>query len=299
MRIRRRALVLVALLSLIFGVGLVPADADAPQAEGDLPPVAANVPPVAVNVPSVATDVLPGGGGARHVTALGRLEPRGGVIRVSGPARPAVVIAELLVQEGDRVEEGQRLAVLDSYALHRAEVTRLRAELESAKRELARAERLNNNGVASSANLDEARTAATVARANLEAARAELDRSVVTAPIGGEVLEIHAHTGERVGPDGILELGRTGEMYAVAEIYETDIRFVRLDQHAQVRSPALAEPISGTVERIGRKVGKQDVLSADPAAKTDARVVEVQIRLDDAAQASGLTNLQVEVELEL
>jgi len=69
-------------------------------------------------------------------------------------------------------------------------------------------------------------------------------------------------------------------------------------QKDEVRA-ALAEPLTGAVERIGRKIGKMDVLSADPAAKTDARVVEVHIRLDDGAAASGLTNLQVEVELEL
>lgn len=248
---------------------------------------------------SIACAGLAGADGERQVTALGRLEPKGGVIRLAGPARPAVVITEMLVEEGDVVKKGQRIAVLDTFALHRAEVERLKAELESAKRELARAQRLQKGGVSSSANLDGARTSATVARANLERARAELDLSVVTAPIDGEVLKIHARTGERVGPLGIAELGRTGEMYAVAEIYETDIRFVRLDQRAQVRSPALSNPISGTVERIGRKVGKMDVLSTDPAAKTDARVVEVQIRLDDGSPAAGLTNLQVEIELEL
>jgi HlyD family secretion protein len=235
----------------------------------------------------------------RQVTALGRLEPRNGVLRISGPARPAVVIAELLVEEGDRVTKGQRLAVLDSYALSVAEVTRLEAELASANRELARNRRLARGGVSSSANLDDAQTAATVAQANLDRARAERDLSVVTAPIDGEVLAIHARTGERVGPEGIAELGMTENMYAVAEVYETDIRFVREGQRAVVASPALSEPLTGTVERIGRKIGKMDVLSADPAAKTDARVVEVQIRLDDATVVSGLTNLQVEVELEL
>ena len=38
-------------------------------------------------------------------------------------------------------------------------------------------------------------------------------------------------------------------------------------------------------------------LSTDPAAKTDARVVEVEIRLDDSAAVANLTNLQVEIEV--
>ncbi|MBW2290349.1 MAG: HlyD family efflux transporter periplasmic adaptor subunit, partial [Deltaproteobacteria bacterium] len=240
-----------------------------------------------------------GAGAGRSVAALGRLEPRGGVIRVAGPARAAVVISELLVKEGDWVEAGQRIAILDSHALNKAEITQLEAMLASAERELARAQRLAKGGVSSDAQFDIAQTAETVARAQLARAQAELDLSIVTAPFAGEILDIHARTGERVGPDGIAELGRTESMYAVAEVYETDIRFVEVGQRAVVRSPAFAEPIGGSVERIGRKIGKNDVLSDDPAARSDARVVEVQIRLDDSSETSGLTNLQVEVELEL
>ena len=51
------------------------------------------------------------------------------------------------------------------------------------------------------------------------------------------------------------------------------------------------------MERIGLKIGKMDVLSTDPAAKIDARVVEVEIRLDQAADAASLTYLQVHVEI--
>jgi HlyD family secretion protein len=111
---------------------------------------------------------------------------------------------------------------------------------------------------------------------------------------------VHTRDGERVGPDGILELGRTDDMYAVAEVYESDIQYVRLGQRATVASAAFGRPLHGSVARIGLKVGKMDALGTDPAARTDARVVEVEIRLDpeDAAAAAALTNLQVEVELE-
>jgi HlyD family secretion protein len=52
------------------------------------------------------------------------------------------------------------------------------------------------------------------------------------------------------------------------------------------------------VERIGLEVGKKDVLSTDPVADADARVVEVEIRLRDSEPAAALTNLRVEVVLE-
>jgi HlyD family secretion protein len=54
------------------------------------------------------------------------------------------------------------------------------------------------------------------------------------------------------------------------------------------------------VDRIGLEIGKLDALGTDPAARTDARVVEVEIRLDEGegALAAALTHLQVEIEIE-
>jgi HlyD family secretion protein len=52
---------------------------------------------------------------APKVTALGRLEPEAEVIKLSAPlALAGDRLAELLVQEGDRVKAGQVIAVLDS-----------------------------------------------------------------------------------------------------------------------------------------------------------------------------------------
>jgi HlyD family secretion protein len=137
-----------------------------------------------------------------------------------------------------------------------------------------------------------------VAEANLRAAEAELERTRVRAPISGQVIDVIARDGVRVGPEGIVALGRTEQMYAIAEVYETDVARVRLGQRATVTSPALAAPLHGTVDRIGMKIGKLDAIGADPASRTDARVVEVEIRLDEGAPAAGFTNLQVEIAFE-
>jgi HlyD family secretion protein len=134
-------------------------------------------------------------------------------------------------------------------------------------------------------------------QAQVERASAELDLAVVRAPISGRVLDVHAREGERVGADGIAELAQTDAMYAVAEVYETDVQRVRVGQRATVTSAAMPQAVSGTVDRIGLKIGKKDVLSVDPAAKTDARVVEVRIRLDDPTEVAGLTNLEVDVAI--
>jgi HlyD family secretion protein len=47
------------------------------------------------------------------------------------------------------------------------------------------------------------------------------------------------------------------------------------------------------------RIAKNDVLGTDPAAKTDVRIIEVKIKLDDSTKVSGLTNLQVRVKVEV
>ena len=235
---------------------------------------------------------------ANEITALGRLEPKDGVIRVAGPSHFAVVIAKLMVDTNDRVTAGQTIAILDSYAPTKADVARLEAELRNTQAEWQRYDKLFKDGVVSVSERDASRTKVEMLQAQLERSKAELDQAVVRSPITGRVLDVHARDGEKVGPDGIAELGQTDAMYAIAEVYETDVQRVRVGQRATVTSAALSQPVAGTVDRIGLKIGKKDVLSVDPAAKTDARVVEVRILLDDPERVAGLTNLEVDVAIQ-
>ncbi len=232
------------------------------------------------------------------ISARGRLEPKNGLLRVAGPGVPVAVVGRLLVEKGDPVKAGQLLAVLEETEVRAAAEQRAVAELANAEAQYRRNTELHESDVVSDAKAEELKHSVEVARANLRSARAELARMRVLSPIDGEVIDVYARDGERIGPEGLVELGRTHEMYAIAEVYETDVRRVRLGQRAEVSSPGLPGPLTGTVDRIGRKIGKLDEIGADPAARTDARVVEVEIRLDDGAAAAGLTNLQVEVVIQ-
>ena len=78
--------------------------------------------------------------GQRSISCLGRLEPQDGIINLAGPSNGGGVIKSLGVSEGDWVEAGDRIALMDTYDLRRAEVQRLEAVLKNARREL---ERLN------------------------------------------------------------------------------------------------------------------------------------------------------------
>lgn len=148
------------------------------------------------------------------------------------------------------------------------------------------------------AGLANARVAAAsieVARERVSLRAAEVERSLVRAPSPGRVLAVHSRPGELAGTRGVIDLGRTDRMMAVAEVYETDIGRVEIGQPATVDSEALEDVLFGRVDRIRAQVNKHDVIGTDPAARKDARIIEVEIVLDKSEAVKNLTNLQVEI----
>ncbi len=150
-----------------------------------------------------------------------------------------------------------------------------------------------------------------IAKAQLEQAliqveqrKAELDNTQVRVPVAGQILRINTRVGEQVNTEeGIAELGRTNQMYAIAEIYETDIGKVRRGQQATIVSEygGFKGEIRGLVDRIGLQIGKSR-LNQDknnPTTDVNARVVEVKIRLDpeDSPKVAALTGMQVRIKI--
>lgn len=278
---------------------------------------------------------------ARSVSALGRIEPRGGIIRVGAPSMPQAVsgaiLKKLWVSEGDTVSAGQLLAETDAASVLRASLEQAQAELDlagiaaesaqskadeacvlaevaasEAKRRadlLARnlasreeAEQTEGEAKALQASCKAAQSDVRVAEASIEVSRAalrlreaELERTRITAPFDGMVIDLTVEPGELIGADGVLEMGRVDQMVATAEVYETDIARVSIGQRAEIRSDALPGALGGRVESIALKVHKQDEIGTDPAARKDARIIEVEILLDDSRSVERLSNLQVEV----
>jgi len=336
------------------------------------------------------------------VTALGRLEPQGEVIKLSAPtASNGNRVEQLWVKEGDRVQTGQVIAILDSrnrlqavyekaqeevkvaqanlaitqagakqgeVNAQRAEIARLQAqqqgdmeaqsatvarltsELQNAEIEFNRYQSLYQDGAISASNLDSRRLTLDTARrsveeakailvriqstspaqlnqaeANLERitevrpvevqahqsevdraaaamqqAKAELDQAYVRSPMAGEVLAIHTRVGEVVSSDGIAEIGKTQRMYAIAEVYQSDISRVKLGQPVRVSSDSISGELLGTVERIDSQVKRQTIVNTDPSTNIDGRVVEVHVVLDTASsqKAAKFTNLQVMTVIE-
>jgi HlyD family secretion protein len=139
------------------------------------------------------------------------------------------------------------------------------------------------------------------AQASVARAQAELNLATVRSPQSGRVLKIHTRPGELVGNKGIISLGQTQQMVAVAEVYELDLSRIRADQTATVisKNNAFSDVLQGKVVEVGLEINKQDVLSTDPAAKFDARVAEVKVLLDESSsrRVADLTNLSVQVSI--
>lgn len=132
-------------------------------------------------------------------------------------------------------------------------------------------------------------------------AEARLERTLVRAPFAGEILKVLTHAGETVDTRPILKMGDTSRMFVTAEVYETDAHRVVPGQAVKVTSKAFPEKqaLTGTVETISALVFKKDVLSIDPAADADARVLETRIRLADGPLAARFNHLQVDVTIEV
>ncbi len=137
------------------------------------------------------------------------------------------------------------------------------------------------------------------AQAVAKQAKANLALAYIRAPRDAQVLKIHTYPGEKVGNDGIVELGQTREMLAIAEIYQSDVDKVRIGQSAKITSDSFKGELQGTVEHIGLQVQRQNIVNTDPSANIDARIVEVKVRLDavSSQKVAGLTNLQVKVAI--
>jgi HlyD family secretion protein len=233
----------------------------------------------------------------------------------------AATVARLEAQLRNAEAEAKRYQELyQEGAISASQWDSKRLALETAQKSLQEAQAvLNRQQSASLQELKEAKATleriAEVRPVDVEANKAEVSRAIaamnqakaslkqayVRSPSDGAVLKINTRPGEVVSSDGIANIGQTSHMYAVAEVYQSDINKVRLGQKARVTSDSLPMELQGTVDQIGLEVRQQNVINADPSANIDARVVEVKVLLDNASsqKVAGLTNLQVKVVIEL
>ncbi|MEM8944822.1 MAG: HlyD family efflux transporter periplasmic adaptor subunit [Planctomycetota bacterium] len=184
----------------------------------------------------------------------------------------------------------------EEYENFAANVTTTAKVLREAEARLARYE----EDLEQSVDVQLAKSDVSVAEASLQEARTRLDDSLIRAPVTGTILDMELRVGERVSNASLLKMGRTDSMLVRAEVYESDVSKIVTGQDVVVRASALDRPLTGKVETIASFVQKQSVVEADPAANTDARVVEVFVRLDEgsASRGSRFVGMQVRVEFQ-
>ena len=294
-----------------------------------LQPGAGSNSPIAVPAPVPDRSVA----APQIVAGLGRLLPKGDVITIAlpfgaGDAR----ISDVLVRNGQSVDKGETIAVLDSLgqlkasletaqanvdvreanlnqtreavrasiAEAEASLQRSQAAADAARQEFERTQSLFDRRVVAQAALDQVDVV--VAARNLDAARAEFRRAgndiakaMVVAPISGTILKVHVRAGEKPGSDGVADIGDIENMTAEVDIFQNQIGLIRTGQSVEIVADALQQSLRGVVSEIGLEVGRQTVTADDPAANTDARVVKVTVLLDEAssALAARFTNLEV------
>ncbi|GBE08854.1 cobalt-zinc-cadmium resistance protein CzcB [bacterium BMS3Abin11] len=242
------------------------------------------------------------------IGALARLEPHNGIYTLAGPPSfISVRISEMPLKEGQRVRKGDVIAIFDMANVRRLEVGIARTEVERAKvdalekkREFDRRQILfRDKSISQESFYDQrdaserAHIALEKARLNLKRAEALLNKMIIRSPVDGMVLGIYARDGEAVSETtGIAEIGDVDHMEAVAEVYETDIKYVKKGQSAIFRSPALNMPLTGTVTRIAPSLTRVAIYSLNPVPNSESRIVKVYITLQDSVRAARFINLQ-------
>lgn len=207
-------------------------------------------------------------------------------------------VREKLKLAEKQLERTRRL--VQSKAISEDEMDVQIADVEVAQREL-RQQEASLTALEEVREVDVEHAKAEVSRATASVLRAEADVevSMIRSPIAGTILRVNARGGERIGSDGLLELGDIRQMDVVAEVHESDILKVAMNMPASIYLRDLDRTLHGRVIEIGALVGRKDVLSSDPVDDTDARVVEVRIRLaeDDGRLVSRMSYARVEVTI--
>ena len=152
------------------------------------------------------------------------------------------VIRQISVNPGDRVREGQPLAQIDPGEID-AQVEQARQLADKAARDLARGEALHADQVISLEQLQNLRTQAEVARAQLKGAQFNRGYSAIVAPRNAIVLRRLAEPRELI-PAGqpVLVLGAEDRGYVVrAGVSDRDVVGLKLGDRVEVRVDAYPE----------------------------------------------------------
>lgn len=240
------------------------------------------------------------------VRAVGILAPRDEVrlsFKVGG------VIESMNVDAGDRVRDGQVLAVLKGTEVNAA-VAQAAEAVEKSRRDLVRARQLQADEVATQEQVEDLTTAYNVARSNLQAAQFNARFATIVAPSDGVVLQRLALADELVaGGQPVLVFGATGDGWVVhTSLADRDAVRVNLGDAARIafdafpglsfegkvtRVGSAADPQTGTFEveievaPAGARFVRGLVAKVDLAIRSDEQSLQTVVPVTAIVQANG------------
>jgi len=120
-----------------------------------------------------------------------------------------------------------------------------------------------------------------ITSAKLDQARINREQAQVRSPLDGVVVQIYTRQGERIAPSGILKIVDMGQMRVLADV--DVLHLGRVVAGGKVEVTFRGSPIvyRGTIARIAPTVKRMQRIEPDGGSSTDARVVQVEIQLDD------------------
>ena len=187
----------------------------------------------------------------------------------------------------------------------------VRAGADQSRAGVARAEAALEAERRSAASLGSARAQtvaqAAAARAAVEQARLDLERTVIRAPVAGVVGARSVRPGQLVQPGGslmsVVPLGRT---YVVANFKETQVARLRIGQPVEIKADAFGgESIAGRVESFAPATGAEFALIPVENAVGNftkiAQRIPVRIAVDRRTPLAGALRpgLSVEVRVDI
>lgn len=214
-------------------------------------------------------------------------------IEFSGPlVAPGTVVVRaksngtllnLAVGEGSRVKAGQALGQVDLEELRYriaergASVEAMRAQMEQAERSYKANEGLAAKNFIAQTALDNSRAAYESARANWNAAKAQLDTSQVTmrqaglvSPINGVVAKRHALPGEKLAAEQqILTIVDLAKLELAGLVGTHEVSRLQPGMPVQVKVEGVDQPVEARIARIA------------PSAEPGTRSIGVTLVLDN------------------
>ena len=209
--------------------------------------------------------------------------PGTAVVRVKAPG----TLLSLNVAEGGRVKAGQTLGRVDLADLN-GRVAERSAALESARAQLAQAQRqhqanqrladqqfISGSGLeASAAALETARAQFTASQAQLGTSRLSLRDAALVAPIGGVVAKRHVLPGEKLSLEqSVLTIVDLSTLELAGSVGTHEVSQLAPGMPVQVQVEGVAAPAAGSIGRIA------------PAAEAGTRSIGVTIALPNPNEA--------------